>query len=212
MGLFESGRNKQRVAGYVLPDTAVVRVFSLIRLHDPEGTIRWAESDPSVLSARTTFREAVAGTPVRRRPEQPMGMVDAETVASLQTLFGAGDDVNVLVWSGYAETAEFADRCRPATGAAAEFIEQGNLLQLRMPARELADFTEESGRHFPVAVWNDDESIAITQPIYHDSVYVSAVDRTVLDTLLRAPTVEGREISPVADLPSWPAYLTESAD
>ena len=37
-------------------------------------------------------------------------------------------------------------------------------------------------------------------------------DRTVLDTLLRAPTVEGREISPVADLPSWPAYLTESAD
>ncbi|MCK0439871.1 hypothetical protein MUG78_10480 [Gordonia alkaliphila] len=209
MGLFGIDRDLSRVAAYALPDTAVVRVFSLIRLQDPEGTIRWAESDPSVLSALTTFREASAGTPVRRRPAQPMGMVDAETVTSLQTLFASDEELNVLVWSGYADSAQLADRDRPATGDAAAFIEQGGLLQLRIPARELADFTEENGRHFPVAVWNDDESIAIAQPVYHDSVYVSAVDGTVVEALLRAPTIEGRPISPVADLPSYPVNLSE---
>lgn len=187
------GFDKTRVDGFALANAhSIARLFLPIIIADlPSSTTSWgnaAEIADVHVGAHTTFGDL---TTARRRVGglaplvQPMGSSDGATLTTLvetiERVMGIADPVDVRVsaryalWTGYADTKKippFLSAVSSLTDVNG-FVVQAGVRGFTGSLRDLTRFGRESGRHLPCAVWLPGPAIAISQPLYHDSLYIS---------------------------------------
>jgi len=206
------GTDKDRVEGYALrgADT-VLRWFLPIPLSDPPRSLSWgmaARISNLSLSPQVTWKDiadAWSGAGHSELLTQPMGTVDHRSMdALLSTLAGVvglEEEVEYAVWEGYADMAVLLAHTSSAPADPSRFLTQGGVRTFTAPLGTLSMFTAEEGRHFPSAVWLRDHHLAIAQPIYNDSCYISG-PRDVCETLCADDDIDLIEIDPSLLLPS----------
>lgn len=206
------GTNKDLVQGYTLRDAdTVARWFLTIPLSNPPRTLLWnaaAREAGLSLESQTTWSEiatAWSRTGHTARLSQPMGTIDRASMdallSALASVVDPNEEAKYAVWEGYADMAVLLEHIPSSSVDASEFVLQGGVHAFTAPLRELSTYTSEEWLHLPSAVWLPNERVAVTQPIYHDSCYVSA-PRELCERLCARTDIDVIAIDPSVPLPS----------